>query len=163
MIHPEISMMAAREKHRQVRAVADRRRLARQVRSAARAVGSARPVASRYSRAGPRAALYSAEFFQLEVGDVTAYVPVTGELRGTGRVRILEIPAAELAVAVHRGSLVNLDETYGALGTYVAEREIGVAGAIREHYVVTEFDTDDESDQVTEVCWPVLHTATGPS
>lgn len=106
---------------------------------------------------GPRAALYSAEFFQLEVGEVTGYVPVTGELRSTGRVRMLEIPAAELAVAVHRGSLVNLDETYGALGTYVAEREIGVAGPIREHYLVTESDTDDESGYVTEVCWPVFH------
>lgn len=110
------------------------------------------------ARAGPRAALYSAEFFQLEVGEVTAYVPVTGELQSTGRVRMLEIAAAELAIAVHRGSLVSLDETYGALGTYVAEREIGVAGPIREHYLVTEFDTDDESGYVTEVCWPVFHT-----
>lgn len=89
---------------------------------------------------------------------MTAYVPVTGDLESTGRVRTLAIPAAELAVAVHRGSLVNLDETYGALGTYVAEREIGVAGPIREHYLVTEFDTDDESGYVTEVGWPVFHT-----
>jgi DNA-binding transcriptional MerR regulator len=109
--------------------------------------------------AGPRAGLYSAEFFQLEAGEVTAYVPVAVELRSSGRVRMLEIPAAELAVAVHQGSLVDLDQTYGALGTYVAEREIGVAGPIREHYLVTEFDTDDESGYLTEVCWPVFHTA----
>ena len=70
----------------------------------------------------------------------------------------LEIPAAELAVAVHRGSHADLDQTYGALGTYVAEREIGVDGPIREHYLVTEFDTDDESSYVTEVCWPVFQT-----
>jgi hypothetical protein len=25
-------------------------------------------------------------------------------------------------------------------------------------YLVTRFDTDDESDLVTEVCWPVFHT-----
>jgi DNA-binding transcriptional MerR regulator len=109
--------------------------------------------------AGPRAALYSAEFFQLEAGEVTACVPVAAELHSSGRVRTLEIPAAELAVAVHHGSLVDLDQTYGALGTYVAEREIGVAGPIREHYLVTEFDTDDESGYLTEVCWPVFHTA----
>jgi hypothetical protein len=30
---------------------------------------------------------------------------------------------------------------------------------IREHYLVTQFDTDDESDLVTEVCWPVFYTA----
>jgi len=108
--------------------------------------------------AGPRAALYSAEFFQLEVGEITAYVPVTHGAPSSGRARMLEIPAAELAVAVHRGSLADLDQTYGALGTYVAEREIGIDGPIRENYLVTGFDTDDESCHVTEVCWPVFHT-----
>jgi len=71
---------------------------------------------------------------------------------------MLEIPAAEQAVAAHKGPLADLDQTYGSLGTYVAEREIGVEGPIREHYLVTEFDTDDESCLVTEVCWPVFQT-----
>jgi DNA-binding transcriptional MerR regulator len=108
--------------------------------------------------AGARAALYSAEFFRDEAGDVTAYVPVTADLRSSGRARMLEIPAAELAVAVHLGPLADLDQTYGALGMYVAEREIGVDGPIREHYLVSESDTDDESRYVTEVCWPVFQT-----
>jgi DNA-binding transcriptional MerR regulator len=108
--------------------------------------------------AGPRAALYSAEFFQLEAGDVTAYVPVSGDLFTSGRAQMQQIPVAELAVAVHYGSHGDLDQTYGALGTYVAEHEIGVDGPIREHYLVTEFDTDDESSYVTEVCWPVFQT-----
>jgi hypothetical protein len=60
-----------------------------------------------------------------------------------------------------------VDQTYGALGTYVAQREIGVDGPIREHYLVTQFDTDDESGLVTEVCWPVFQTVpfsgSGPS
>jgi effector-binding domain-containing protein len=89
---------------------------------------------------------------------VTAYVPVTDDLRSSGRARMLEIPAAELAVATHRGPLTDLDQTYGALGTYVAEREIGVDGPIREHYLVNESDTDDESRYVTELCWPVRQT-----
>lgn len=109
--------------------------------------------------AGPRAALYSAEFFQLGAGVVTAYVPVTEDLHSSGRAEMLEIPSAELVVAVHRGPLSDLDQTYGALGTYVAEREIGVGGPIHEHYLVTEYDTDDEARHVTEVCWPVFQTA----
>ncbi len=109
--------------------------------------------------AGPRAALYSAEFFQLASGDVTAYVPVAQAVRATGRASMLQIPAAELAVAIHRGSLADLDRTYGALGNYVTQREIGLDGPIREHYVVTELDTDDESGFVTEVCWPVVQAA----
>ena len=110
------------------------------------------------SAAGPRGALYPAELFELGVGEVMAYVPVGGEVPSGGRARTLEIPPAELAVAVHRGTLADLDLTYGALGTYVAEREIGVDGPIREHYLVTAFDTDDESRHVTEVCWPVFQT-----
>jgi DNA-binding transcriptional MerR regulator len=112
--------------------------------------------------AGPRAALYAAELFQLEAGEITAYIPVAGEVRPGGRATMLDIPAAELAVAVHRGALADLDQTYGALGTYVVRREIGAGGPIRENYLVTGFDTDDESRHLTEVCWPVLRAAPPP-
>jgi len=70
----------------------------------------------------------------------------------------LQIPPAELAVTVHHGSFGELDQTYGALGTFVAEREIGVQGPIREHYIMSLGDTADESLHRTEVCWPVFHT-----
>jgi effector-binding domain-containing protein len=106
--------------------------------------------------AGPRGALYPAELFQLGAGEVVAYVPVGGEVPAGGRAGMLEIPPAELAVAVHRGTLADLDLTYAALGTYVAERGIGADGPIRERYLVTAFDTDDESRHVTEVGWPVF-------
>jgi effector-binding domain-containing protein len=76
----------------------------------------------------------------------------------SGRATITEIPAVELAVAVHRGALADLDQTYGALGTYVAGREIGLDGPIREHYLVSQFGTDDESQLVTEVGWPAFQT-----
>ena len=105
--------------------------------------------------AGPRAALYPAAFFELGAGEVVAYIPVAGHIAVAGRAEVLQIPAAELAVAVHTGTLADVDQTYGALGIYVAERGLGAEGPIREHYLVTQFDTDDESDLVTEVCWPV--------
>jgi hypothetical protein len=98
---------------------------------------------------GVRAALYSSEFFELEMGQVVAYIPADGPLAPTGRVKAVEIPAAELAIALHRGGFADIDQTFGALGTYVAEREIGVSGPIREHYV---------ADEVTEVGWPVFQT-----
>jgi DNA-binding transcriptional MerR regulator len=108
--------------------------------------------------AGPRAALYPAELFQLEFGQVVAYIPVTADIPAGDRTAMLDIPPAELAVAVHHGALDDLDQTYGALGTYVAEREIGVDGPIREHYLVTVFETDDVSRHVTEVGWPIFLT-----
>ena len=116
------------------------------------AAGGARP-------AGPRCALYSPEYFALDTGgEVIAYVPVDSEVTGGGRARMLDVPAAELAVAVHAGSFADLDRTYGLLGTHVAEREIGIDGPIREHYLVTAYDTEDESRYLTEVGWPIFQT-----
>lgn len=86
-----------------------------------------------------------------------AFRPV-GVATARGRVRPLEIPAAELAVAVHRGEFGELDRTYAALGTHVAERELGVDGPIREYYRVSGYDTDDEAAHRTEVCWPIFRT-----
>jgi GyrI-like small molecule binding domain len=67
-----------------------------------------------------------------------------------------------LAVAVHKGSFADLHQTYRALGTYVAERGTGLDRPIREHYLVTAFDTDDESRHVTEVGWPVFRPGRPP-
>jgi effector-binding domain-containing protein len=120
-------------------------------------------VATDVSRTGPNGALYPSELFEEELGEVTAFIPVAEphEEPGTelpGRVHAAEIPGAEYALSVHEGAFVNLDQTYGALGTYVADREIGLRGTIRENYVVTFEQTDDESAHRTEVCWPVFHT-----
>jgi len=41
------------------------------------------------------------------------------ELPVSGRVAVRQIPPAELAVSVHKGPAADLDQTYGALGTYV--------------------------------------------
>lgn len=110
---------------------------------------------------GPPGALYPAELFETEAGELVAFVPAAGSARCAGRVTMREIPAAELAVAIHHGPFADLDQTYGELGTYVTARAIGVDGPIREYYLVSPFDTPDESRHVTEVCWPVFQTAPG--
>jgi DNA-binding transcriptional MerR regulator/effector-binding domain-containing protein len=108
---------------------------------------------------GPPGALYPGELFEDEVGRMTAFVPVA-EPRDAGRVRALTVPAAEAAVAVHPGAMGELDRTYAALGADIAERGvIGVDGPIREYYLVSPFDTDDETQHRTEVAWPVFRTS----
>jgi len=106
-------------------------------------------------RTGPDSALYSGEFFEAHVGEVTAFVPVRGGIVTTGRVESVEIPAADVAVLVHCGPFGDLDQVYGALGTFVAERVVAADGPIREQYLVTEDDTDDPAAYRTEVCWPI--------
>jgi hypothetical protein len=39
------------------------------------------------------------------------YVPVAAPVPTVGRVSMLQIPAAELAVAVHAGTLADVDQT----------------------------------------------------
>jgi DNA-binding transcriptional MerR regulator/effector-binding domain-containing protein len=119
--------------------------------------------------AGPYGGLFDGDFCELERSEVTAFVPVTSEtglvgadadvgLDPAGRVRLLEIPAVEAAVAMHEGAFSEIDRTYAALGEVVAERAIGVDGPIREYYPVSSADTDDVSKHRTEVCWPVFRT-----
>ena len=64
-------------------------------------------------------------------------------------------PRPTCAIAMHSGPFSELDRTYGALGSYVAEHARVVEGPIREHYLVTADDTDDPAEYRTEVCWPV--------
>jgi DNA-binding transcriptional MerR regulator len=114
--------------------------------------------------AGPYGALFPGDFFELERSEITVFAPVEpppghqlpADL-GAG-VRLAEIPAVEAAIAVHEGFLDDIDRTYGALGSVVAERAIGVDGPIREYYVVGPGEEGDESKRRTEVCWPVFLT-----
>ncbi|HET6909656.1 MAG TPA: MerR family transcriptional regulator [Mycobacteriales bacterium] len=109
------------------------------------------------ARGGPDGALFPAEFFEDEAGDVTVFVPVTGGLEGGAlpkRVQQLLVPQIHAAVAIHDGPFGDLDRTYGALGNWVLARAAGADGPIREYYLPTG-DPDDLLAHTTEVCWPV--------
>jgi DNA-binding transcriptional MerR regulator len=117
-----------------------------------------RSAVGKTARAGPDAALYSSELLEDEFGEIVALIPVeTADDRPAGE--RLRLPRVEYAVAVHVGSVDDIDRTYAALGTVVAERAIGVQGPIREDYVVGALDTPDEAKHRTEISWPVFRTA----
>ncbi len=135
----------------------------------------------RPARGRPAGALFPGAFFELERSPLTAFRPVParaarsdaeaglaglagladpagGGLGGrgaAGRVRLVELPAIEAAVALHDGPPQDVDRTYGALGTAVAERAIGVDGPMREYYP----DGFSAGPHRTEICWPVFRTA----
>jgi len=110
------------------------------------------------AQAGPLGALFPGEFFEVERSEVTLFAPVGDGARagrlGPGRVRLTQIPGTEAAIAVHDGPAEDIDRTYGALGTAVAERAIGVDGPIREYYP----DGLEVEPHRTEICWPVFLT-----
>lgn len=113
-----------------------------------------------FRAAGPHGALFPGDFFEAERAALTVFVPVAAGGAGppAGRVRLLEIPATEAAVAVHEGAADDIDRTYAALGQVVAERAIGVDGPIREYYLSGIPTEGGDAPHRTEVCWPVFRT-----
>ncbi|RLP77880.1 MerR family DNA-binding transcriptional regulator [Mycetocola tolaasinivorans] len=106
---------------------------------------------------GPVGGVWDTELFLNGVGEAALFVLLRAETTGgeySGRIRAELLPAVELAVAVHRGPDATIAETYGALGVYVAEHEIGVSGPLRERYVVEA--TPESDDLVTEIGWPIF-------
>lgn len=108
---------------------------------------------------GPPGGLYDNELFTQERGRVVVYRPVDSPPL-QGAVHPLEIPAADLATTVHRGAHDDIDVTYAALGTYLSEQALQVAGPVREIYHVGPRDSDDPSTWQTEIAWPIFQTTT---
>src|SRR5579862_1884077 len=106
--------------------------------------------------AGPAGGVFASELFQTDRGQATVFIPVHGSVRPIGRVTSLVIPAAELAVICHRGSLADADLSYAQLGAYATTHEISIDGPLYEYYLRGAGDTPDEADWRTEI-------AAGPS
>jgi effector-binding domain-containing protein len=115
------------------------------------------------NRVGPSGGLFTSELYQHDRGAATLFIPVEGEVRDIGRVEHVVVPAAELAVVAHRGSLADIDLTYGALGSYVTEHEISVEGPLREYYVRDPHETANPVEWATEIGWPIFRADANPS
>jgi DNA-binding transcriptional MerR regulator len=105
---------------------------------------------------GPSGGLYASEIFQHDRGEAVVFIPVQGQVRPIGRVAAVCVPAAELAVISHHGSLDDADISYGRLGDYTTTHEISVDGPLREYYVRGAHDTPDPGDWHTEIGWPIF-------
>ena len=90
---------------------------------------------------GPEGGTFARELFTDERGEATVFVPTATEIQRLGRVEPVVVPAAELAVIVHSGSLADVDRAYGALAAHVASHALQVDGPILE----------------ASPCWPSGH------
>lgn len=110
-------------------------------------------------RTGPPGGQYFNELFTHGAGALAVFRPVR-EPRPSGRIEVIELPAAELAVTVHPGPHDDIDVTYGRLGAWVVAHALAVDGPIHETYVVGPRDTQDPARWRTEIGWPVFHLST---
>ena len=106
--------------------------------------------------AGPAGGVYDSGLFQHDRGEATVFIPVQGRARAIGRVAPVVIPAAELAIISHHGSLADVDLSYAKLGSYAAAHEISIDGPLREYYLRGAGDTPDQAEWRTEIGWPIF-------
>ncbi|MFC3350259.1 GyrI-like domain-containing protein [Streptomyces echinoruber] len=83
-------------------------------------------------------------------------MPVAAPVPAAGRVRSIELPEAEPAVAVHAGAHDAIDVTYGELGRWAADHVLAVAGPVRGTYLVGPRDTPAAAAWRTEIGRPVV-------
>ncbi|WP_229074455.1 MerR family transcriptional regulator [Actinoplanes sp. DH11] len=106
-------------------------------------------------RTGPPGGRYANALYTGGSGAFTVYRPVRAP-RADGRIQVVELPAADLAVTVHAGAHDDLDVTYGRLGAWVAGHALGVDGPVHEAYLVGPRDTGEAARWRTEIGWPVF-------
>jgi DNA-binding transcriptional MerR regulator/effector-binding domain-containing protein len=111
-------------------------------------------------RTGPPGGHYANELFTEGAGAVSVFRPVHAP-RTSGRIEVVDLAAADLAVAVHAGPHDDIDVTYGRLGAWVVEHALVVNGPIHETYLVGPRDTDIPDRWRTEIGWPIFRVTPG--
>ncbi len=70
---------------------------------------------------GPAGGIFDEALYQQERAGAMVYLPVAGLTGDSGRIRSVQIPAAELVITTHYGSAADIDLAYADLGSYLAE------------------------------------------
>jgi len=100
--------------------------------------------------------VYASELFQHDRDEATVFIPVEGHVRSIGRVMPLVIPAAELAIISHHGSLADADLSYARIGSHAATHEISIDEPLREYYLRGADDTPDDAEWRTHIAWRIF-------
>jgi effector-binding domain-containing protein len=70
-------------------------------------------------------------------------------------VRVIDLPAIEVASVIHRGSMESVTTTYESLVSWIEANDLQIAGRSRELY--HEWNATDPSRCVTELQMPIAH------
>lgn len=111
--------------------------------------------------AGPFFCFYFDDPEKTPAGELTCKVgvPITGEHEPTADIVIEEIPAGDVASITYMGDYKNSMNAWDDLMKYAQAEGYTWAGAPMEVYIVTEDQTENPEEWVTEVRWPVVKMA----
>ncbi len=106
---------------------------------------------------GPCLTIYHDPEYRERDVEVEVCEPVDRPLPDHPRIRAYDLPAVEaMATTVHEGSYDGFSETYAALLGWIEANGYQIVGPNREIYVRAAEHTDDPSEFVTEIQFPVV-------
>jgi DNA-binding transcriptional MerR regulator len=102
---------------------------------------------------GPCFALWHSPADVYENEEVEAIVPIDRSLKGTERVRVYELPTAQVAAVVHQGDFEDFTQGHAALLEWIDANGYQIVGPYREIYI--KHDKGELSDSTTEIQFAV--------
>lgn len=85
---------------------------------------------------------------------VEAVWPVSGTLKGSGEIKVYELPGGNMVRTLHRGPYETLESTYLTLFSWIEKRHLQITGPIREMYYNNPNEVKPE-EIMTEIMIPV--------
>jgi DNA-binding transcriptional MerR regulator len=93
--------------------------------------------------------------------EVRCCLPIVGHPALSGRIERLELPEAELAYTVHRGSYDTLDDSLVQLLRWVLDQGLEIVGDAREIFLEHPASVSDPRKYQTELAIPIRRAARG--
>jgi effector-binding domain-containing protein len=90
---------------------------------------------------------------EFENEEAEAIVPIDRQIEEMDRIRVYQLPAAQVAAVVHQGDFADFTKGHAALLEWVYVNEYIIVGPYREIYI--KHNKANLSDTVTEIQFPV--------
>jgi len=105
----------------------------------------------------PCLSVYHDEEYRERDWDIEVCEPLEGELKGTDRVKVRELPdVPAMACALHHGPFTTIGQAYDAIMKWVGENGYHITGLAREVYLKPSREgSQTDPDTVTEIQFPV--------
>ena len=90
---------------------------------------------------------------EYENEDAEAIVPIDRQIKETDRIKVYQLPAAQVAAVVHQGNFEDFTQGHAALLEWIYANEYVIVGPYREIYI--KHNKANLSDTATEIQFPV--------
>jgi effector-binding domain-containing protein len=105
--------------------------------------------------AGPTVYICHDNEFKEKDAEVEAGIPIAQAIPGSDRVKVYDLPGIEAACTIYKGPYEGISEAYSALMAWIESNGYQITGPDRELYLTSPADTQNPTEYVTEIQFPV--------